>query len=658
MNRKSILILAGAVLLILALIGVAVHALYSGVPEGDDAAGHAGNSELLAAVPSDAAAVFSFSDIRKGVNFLSDPSGMFSGIFSRTRSPKFISFLGRLKDDGVHGARMAVSMHFSGNLEPLMIIDAGRVGADTSSLEIRILAAADSAGLNACISEGDRKLLLVSASETLIGNSVRHIDGGTSILDDSSFASALGKVKGENAMYVSHDYAPQLVATYLDAGFRKYSDFLKRFSDWTALDIMSAGGYRLQMQGASSCGRSDSFFLHVLEKQPQGGSHVNEILPEGTTFSAVLTDEDFKQFNSSFSRYLDASAKLSSRKRRLDTLTADGLSPLQWREKVSVREVARVEWNAVDTQYVAVFVRTGEKSKGKPEVVTNAYRGFVPALYGDIFAIKDESSMVSSGNWTAFGGAEALSDWIESGRLNVTFPSEECVAAIVIPPMTLQWTEKGVMLNAEPVASLSSQAEAGGAAGIPASASVERSNGPFKVHNCGTGKINELYQNDKLYICLRDENGRGMWGVPVGERICGCVAEVDHFRNGKIQFLFCAGSEMCLVDRLGRFVSGFPVSLGKEVLVGPAVYDFNSDRKYSVMVLHSDNTVGVYDMSGKAVDWWNGMISKYAFVSLPELIEYEGVKYWTVETSAGQTVYEFGGGEPLKGKVARKIIAK
>ncbi len=133
---------------------------------------------------------------------------------------------------------------------------------------------------------------------------------------------------------------------------------------------------------------------------------------------------------------------------------------------------------------------------------------------------------------------------------------------------------------------------------------------------------------------------------------------MDHFRNGKIQFLFCAGSEMYLVDRLGRFVSGFPVSLGKEVLVGPAVYDFNSDRKYSVMVLHRDNTVGVYDMSGKAADWWNGMISKYAFVSLPELIEYEGVKHWTVETSAGQTVYEFGGGEPLKGKVARKIIAK
>ena len=35
--------------------------------------------------------------------------------------------------------------------------------------------------------------------------------------------------------------------------------------------------------------------------------------------------------------------------------------------------------------------------------------------------------------------------------------------------------------------------------------------GPFKVRNSGTGKINSFYQQDNMYLCLNDENGKGMW---------------------------------------------------------------------------------------------------------------------------------------------------
>ena len=47
--------------------------------------------------------------------------------------------------------------------------------------------------------------------------------------------------------------------------------------------------------------------------------------------------------------------------------------------------------------------------------------------------------------------------------------------------------------------------------------------------------------------------------------------------NGKIQFCFCAGSSVYLIDRLGRFVSGFPVDLGKTVLLGPSVLSLDVD---------------------------------------------------------------------------------
>ena len=66
--------------------------------------------------------------------------------------------------------------------------------------------------------------------------------------------------------------------------------------------------------------------------------------------------------------------------------------------------------------------------------------------------------------------------------------------------------------------------------------------GLFPVQNYQTGKTNYLYQNDHLSICLNDENGKGVWGIPFKERLCGKVENIDYYNNGKIQFLFCAGS--------------------------------------------------------------------------------------------------------------------
>lgn len=143
--------------------------------------------------------------------------------------------------------------------------------------------------------------------------------------------------------------------------------------------------------------------------------------------------------------------------------------------------------------------------------------------------------------------------------------------------------------------------------------------GPFKVRNCATGKINTFYQNSHLSICLRDENGKDVWGVPFKSKIRGYVQEVDYYNNGKIQYLFAAGSQMYLIDRLGRFVSGFPAETGKKIAAGPAVYDFTGAKGYTAMLLHTDNTVGYYDLHGKQVPSWKGITADETIKSLPEL---------------------------------------
>jgi hypothetical protein len=173
--------------------------------------------------------------------------------------------------------------------------------------------------------------------------------------------------------------------------------------------------------------------------------------------------------------------------------------------------------------------------------------------------------------------------------------------------------------------------------------------GPFKVMNSGTGRPNLFYQRKNGAISLKEEDGRGIWGIPFKKTICGTARNIDYHANGNLQILFGAGSALYLIDRSGRFVGGFPVDLGKEILLGPDVYDFNGDNTYTVMVLHKDKTLEMYDLKGRKPEQWKGIKAPVnnTVKSLPELLSVGDAKVWVVRTSMQTLIYPFYGGEPL-----------
>ena len=147
-----------------------------------------------------------------------------------------------------------------------------------------------------------------------------------------------------------------------------------------------------------------------------------------------------------------------------------------------------------------------------------------------------------------------------------------------------------------------------------------------------------------------------MWGVPFKTPICGYVESIDYYANGKVQFLFASASGLYLIDRLGRFVGGFPVDLGKPVLLGPKAYDFSGAHGYTVMVLHKDNSLEMYNLHGQKPQGWKGIYAPETVKQLPELLEIKGKRYWAVRTSIRTLVYGFEGGEPLTKDEGGKMI--
>ena len=159
--------------------------------------------------------------------------------------------------------------------------------------------------------------------------------------------------------------------------------------------------------------------------------------------------------------------------------------------------------------------------------------------------------------------------------------------------------------------------------------------------------MNLFYQNSHGSICLQEEGGKGLWGVPFKGKLCGTAHTLDYYANGKLQILFGSGSSIYLIDRLGHYVNGFPVDLGKTILLGPDVYDFNGTNAYNIMVLHKDNTIEMYNLKGRKPSAWKTIAAPETVKALPERIVVGGNTFWVVRTSIQTLIYPFGGGNAL-----------
>ena len=170
--------------------------------------------------------------------------------------------------------------------------------------------------------------------------------------------------------------------------------------------------------------------------------------------------------------------------------------------------------------------------------------------------------------------------------------------------------------------------------------------GPFEVRNSKTGRTNLFCQNDDKSLILKDK-GKALWINAFHTPICGRVGQLDYYANGKLQYAFCAGSKIYVIDRLGRYVKTFPKDLHKEVLLGPDIYDFNGQHIYNFLVLHKDNTIDMYNMKGQKPASWKGITSAEQILDLPQRIEVGGKTFWVVSTSIQKCIFPFYGGKAL-----------
>lgn len=648
-------------------IGIAVAFLYSGTAGNGVEHKSAGmapvSGSVLSAVPADAVLVAVYSEA--------------DGFPSLKRS-----------------GGMAMSLHhYSGKLHRLYAVAAGK---DTVAVNTAVREA-KSKGMYVSCESG---LMLVSDSETLLRSSQRHLSKGVSVLDAAGFREAADAVEGKELLYISNAHFGKLLPLLMPRPYSSYAGFMERLAEWCVFDI-SSNEDQTSLTGTFVHDSDPSDFINVLETVKPSSSRLSEVLPSYTIFAASLPLKDVSAYVDAYRSYLDSRQKLQIYLASQDRLMLP-FPPVDIIKRWGVSEVALASFkvgNTVETvnlmkvespELSTLFQGTEVTSlKGYvPAVHLWGYPGMLSSVFGDFFKRNDESCFTYVNGWVVTGSQAAVEEYAGGRAMEYNLKQymedaghDDLLAerpAVFVSYFS--FTEDKAGLSSifrknllEDLRTICGDAEycpfvlsiSGGRQNALASLDIYRSSlkkvkaptferdtvvnvpkGPFEVKNSGTGKMNKFYQNSHNSLCL-SQNGKDLWGVPFERPICGRAGTVDFFTNGKLQILFCAGNRMYLIDRLGRYVTGFPLDLGKEVLLGPDIYDFNGARKYNVMVLHKDNTVEMYNLKGQKPASWKGITSKETIKNLPERLVVGGSTFWVVRTSIQTLVYPFYGGDPL-----------
>lgn len=722
MNRKTLIILVSIIAAMCVGVGVAVYALYSGVPEEETNGLSVSDDDyrLFQAIPADALLVLHSDRLDNLSRLLSDSTSAascFTGKNLRTflRSVTAASDGRRLQD--LKSAEAVLSFHYDGALVPLLVVDVSRAGASEPEDLGTLRELATEAGLSTqsldCsrLSEGksalsSRNILTVSPSDILLKSSERHISRKISILDKDEFRQAAPQFRsGGCSVFFSSAALPNLMSAFCTQSSRKHSAFLKTVSDWCRISLSHPSDTRFEINGILAAGDGYDRYLNVLRSDAPSDSRILEILPSYTVSFVSLPVSDVAVFNDANERFADARGRRQKYAHLLDSLAKRSkVRPSAWAESLDIKEIAVAGFYLGDKLDTVLLIRPGNPDpkmifgqsanvgnllKDAPVVSEFPFFDYASALYGSLFSIRKGSFCTFLSGWIVAGNRDVVEAYAKGKILDTTLKayisgssasgmsdlrSVDAVAYMSLSdnpayasrifapetaslvrgqistaafcPVMLKLTssksaQEGMSIVSERVSDIKIKAPE-----FERNVTVEVPKGPFKVKNSGTGKTNTFYQRDNNYLCLNDENGKGLWAAPFQTPVCGRVSNVDYFANGKLQFLFGSGTKIYVIDRLGRFVKPFPVDLGKEILLGPDLYDFSGAKKYNILVLHKDNTIDMYNLQGTKPKDWKGITAQETIVNLPERLSVAGKTFWVVRTSLQTLVFPFYGGEP------------
>lgn len=560
-------------------------------------------------------------------------------------------------------------------------------------------------------------LIIMSSSSYVLESSVRHLDNETSILDNSDFKTLLYATAAENGLYVNHHQIGKLFSGVMERPFLKYSDFFLRFASWSNFTLEGKKG-QLRLKGSLLNHNEEKYQSFVFSGQLSGKSTMGKILPAGTVFAVNIPLSNVGEYLNAYRLFLEVHKKRAGYTYKQQIVKGENeVSPQQYIDSLNIEELTAAYCKFGDRYEWITFVK--EKSsfgitdmvssvidrKKTVEVLPYTYPGYIAAVFGEAFSHCNEQAYCKIDGWQVIGPKEVIEGFAvgEANYFNLDqylsqtpaadFLGDEGVVKIVvnlkeardnvlqiIKPYYKRLLEANLdknnfeyltvnITNQEPrigvdvhfyatmLDELPKAKEREKRAGVAlVDSTIVIPQGPFELKDFTTGGKCYLEQLGNNKLRMLDGKRKGVWTVPFETPLCGAVAQVDFFKNGKLQMLFVSGNRLYLLDRLGRMVKGFPVTLPARVTYGPEIADLANDKNYSVLVLNEDNSVSVYKLTRDKIAGGVKIKAPELVKKLPEVKRINGKNYLFLRSVLQTRIYTIDGKE-ISGKEKKRAIS-
>lgn len=161
---------------------------------------------------------------------------------------------------------------------------------------------------------------------------------------------------------------------------------------------------------------------------------------------------------------------------------------------------------------------------------------------------------------------------------------------------------------------------------------------PILVKDYLSKTLQVLVQDRDHRLSLISCTGKVLWQKQIDGPLIGGVHLVDRFRNGKFQMLCNTAGKIYLIDRLGRDVEGWPFLLKKPACTAAAVYDYEGNKEYRVLLPTADGALLNLGPDGKPVQGWTPKPLPLCAVAPVEHVRLRNKDFLVVPLRNGQVV--------------------
>ena len=540
--------------------------------------------------------------------------------------------------------------------------------------------------------------LIASPSMVIVESSLRHLENGSSIKDNPMYTDISGVTSERGVLHVNFSNLGKLFSGAADRKYVSFASFFQSIADWGCFGLDN-GDSPVTFDGRVVSGRPGERYADVLLTQRGSRPDVYSIVPHNASYVLTLPMSSVDDYARAFQKWLSAAGRkkdydyvntVASKQDSLDISTGDFVRSLD------IKELSVFSYVSGGSEHKILAFKTDNRKalkNYKDTVCTYLFKGYLPAYMGEVFRPSAEDAYCALGDWILVGEQNEIQTLRQEWKRGAFFSLQEYLEQTPAAEELREITCMSLMVNvsrysdsletyfkkqyrnvvgnsfgnknfelavlntcrvgdrlavrtslySEDLESLPVPGNQAQANAVVEDVPVTVPQGPFPVKNFIDGSTNYLEQLDNNNLRLLGRSRNPVWTVKFDRPLCGTVRQIDYLKNDKLQMLFGAGNKVYLLDRLGRMVRDFPVTLDKEILLGPDVYDFKGSKDYTMMILHTDNTVAQYDLSGKRPGGWNDISLSERIMSLPECLEVGGKTYWVVRTSYQTLIYDAHG---------------